>query len=163
VLTEELNVTAAEGIEFSMEDQGGIYTLIVSTDENGKLTKTVHQVVPPNSVSILWQFPQIFVISVAEILVSITGLEFVYSQVNNCFLISTVFQKYLIKSGPSMKAVANSFWGLTTSLGHVIIMYVNSIFLNLLNRNSLSSFQHHQSFTIRFSHESIYLCRSYGP
>jgi solute carrier family 15 oligopeptide transporter 1 len=83
VLTEELNVKAVEGIEFSMEDQGGIYTLIVSTDKNGKLMKTVHQVVPPNSVSILWQFPQIFVISVAEILFSVTGNEFVYSQVEH--------------------------------------------------------------------------------
>jgi solute carrier family 15 oligopeptide transporter 1 len=83
VLKEELNVEAVEGIEFSMEDQGGIYTLIVSADKNGKLMKTVHQVVPPNSVSIYWQLPQIFVISVAEILFSVTGNEFVYSQVEH--------------------------------------------------------------------------------
>jgi dipeptide/tripeptide permease len=34
----------------------------------------------PNSISIVWQFPQVFVITVGEILLSITGFEFSYSQ-----------------------------------------------------------------------------------
>jgi hypothetical protein len=46
------------------------------------------QVVRANSVKIYWQIPQIFVIAVGEVLVSVTGLEFAYSQ-----------------SAPSMKSV----------------------------------------------------------
>jgi solute carrier family 15 oligopeptide transporter 1 len=36
-----------------------------------------------NAVSILWQVPQIVTITAAEILFSITGLEFSYTQVSN--------------------------------------------------------------------------------
>jgi dipeptide/tripeptide permease len=40
----------------------------------------MHQIVRSNSVTILWQLPQIFVITVGEILFAVTGLEFSYSQ-----------------------------------------------------------------------------------
>jgi solute carrier family 15 oligopeptide transporter 1 len=46
------------------------------------------QVVRANTIKIYWQIPQIFVIAVGEVLVSVTGLEFAYSQ-----------------SAPSMKSV----------------------------------------------------------
>lgn len=37
-------------------------------------------VVRPNSINMLWQLPQFFVITVGEVLFSVTGLEFSYSQ-----------------------------------------------------------------------------------
>lgn len=37
-------------------------------------------IVRPNSVSVLWQLPQYFVMTMGEILFSVTGLEFSYSQ-----------------------------------------------------------------------------------
>ena len=36
----------------------------------------------PRKVSILWQIPQYFVITVGEVMFSITGYEFAYSQVS---------------------------------------------------------------------------------
>jgi solute carrier family 15 oligopeptide transporter 1 len=66
--------------------------------------KQMFQVVPDNSVSILWQIPQIAIITAAEILFSITGLEFAYSQ-----------------AAPSMKSVVQAFWLLTTSTGNMLI------------------------------------------
>ena len=79
IMKEELNVTAINA-NFTMEQQGGVYTMVVSGPRSDPKT-TVHQVAPHNSVSILWQIPQIFIISVAEILVSITGMEFAFTQV----------------------------------------------------------------------------------
>merc|ERR1719491_110994 len=35
---------------------------------------------PPNSISLAWQIPQITILTVAEILLNVTGLEFAYSQ-----------------------------------------------------------------------------------
>lgn len=40
----------------------------------------IYTVVRPNTVSMLWQLPQFFVITLGEILFSVTGLEFSYSQ-----------------------------------------------------------------------------------
>lgn len=37
-------------------------------------------VVRPNSVNMLWQMPQFTVITIGEVLFSVTGLEFSYSQ-----------------------------------------------------------------------------------
>ena len=44
-----------------------------------------------NSIHMLWLLPQYFVITTGEIMLSITGLEFSYSQV---FLIITFFLHY---------------------------------------------------------------------
>lgn len=40
----------------------------------------IYTVVKANTVHILWQVPQFFVITVGEVLFSVTGLEFSYSQ-----------------------------------------------------------------------------------
>lgn len=45
------------------------------------LQVSLFTITSPNTVNILWQLPQILVITVAEIMFSITGLEFSYSQV----------------------------------------------------------------------------------
>ena len=37
-------------------------------------------VVPANEVHMMWQIPQIFLMTTGEILISVTGLEFSYSQ-----------------------------------------------------------------------------------
>ncbi|KAK6060910.1 hypothetical protein COOONC_01424, partial [Cooperia oncophora] len=44
------------------------------------LTTTVHTIAHENRVSILWQLPQYAVITVAEILISVSGLEFAYQE-----------------------------------------------------------------------------------
>lgn len=60
--------------------QGGVHTFVVSNEEDQPrffdflLTKE-------NSVHMLWLIPQFFVITVGEIMFSITALEFSYSQV----------------------------------------------------------------------------------
>uniref|UniRef100_A0A915CUQ3 Uncharacterized protein n=1 Tax=Ditylenchus dipsaci TaxID=166011 RepID=A0A915CUQ3_9BILA len=72
--------------------------------------KRIFQVVPDNNVSILWQIPQIAVITAAEILFSITGFEFAYSQ-----------------SPASMKSLVQALWILTVAAGDLIIVAVTLI------------------------------------
>jgi len=57
----------------------------------------------PNSVSILWQLPQYLLISMAELLISVCGLEFVYSQ-----------------SPKAFKSTLSSFWSLCSAFGDLI-------------------------------------------
>lgn len=41
------------------------------------------EVTPPNSVHMLWLIPQFFIMTVAEVLFSVAGSEFSYTQVNS--------------------------------------------------------------------------------
>ncbi|VDN26357.1 unnamed protein product [Gongylonema pulchrum] len=69
--------------------------------------KHIFQVTPSNKVSILWQIPQYVIITIGEILFSITGIEFAYSQ-----------------AAPSMKSVVQALWLLTSSIGDSIIVVI---------------------------------------
>ncbi|CAJ0594342.1 unnamed protein product [Cylicocyclus nassatus] len=66
------------------------------------------ELVRPNTVSILWVLPQYFVITIGEVLLSVTGLEFAYSQ-----------------SAPNMKSVLQALWLLTVFMGNVIDMGIS--------------------------------------
>jgi solute carrier family 15 oligopeptide transporter 1 len=68
----------------------------------------MRQIVQSNSVSVLWQLPQFFVIALGEVLFSVTGLEFSYSQ-----------------AAPNMKSVLQAMWLVTTFAGNVIDMGIS--------------------------------------
>ncbi|KAK6017067.1 hypothetical protein OSTOST_17446 [Ostertagia ostertagi] len=70
--------------------------------------KKIPFTVRPNTVSILWVLPQYFVITLGEVLLSVTGLEFAYSQ-----------------SAPNMKSVLQALWLLTVFMGNVIDMGIS--------------------------------------
>jgi POT family proton-dependent oligopeptide transporter len=56
---------------------------------------------------VAWQLPQYFLLSCGEVLVSITGLEFAYSQ-----------------APESMKSVVMAGWLLTTAIGNIIVAVI---------------------------------------
>ena len=64
--------------------QGGEYTITITEEENkNNSTKVkIFKLTNENTVNILWQFPQHFLLAVGEILLAITGLDFSYSQVS---------------------------------------------------------------------------------
>ncbi|CAB3400131.1 unnamed protein product [Caenorhabditis bovis] len=97
------------GMRTEIHEQGGVYVFSL-TGEYNKPVVHVLQLVESNKVSILWQVPQIVVITAAEILFSITGYEFAYSQ-----------------SAPSMKAMVQALWLLTTACGDTIIVIITII------------------------------------
>ncbi|MBR5894834.1 MAG: hypothetical protein IKZ13_04770 [Akkermansia sp.] len=61
-------------------------------------------------LSILWQAIPYFVITVAEILVSTTGLEYAYTA-----------------AGDKLKSIVSSFWFLTSTLGNFLVIYLTGI------------------------------------
>jgi len=87
---------------------GGSYVAVVSrtnTDFDEKATFNFHiyEITKPNSIHMMWLIPQYIVITLGEIMFSITGLEFSYSQ-----------------SPVSMKSVMQSAWLLTVAFGNII-------------------------------------------
>uniref|UniRef100_A0A914VRC6 Uncharacterized protein n=1 Tax=Plectus sambesii TaxID=2011161 RepID=A0A914VRC6_9BILA len=100
---------AFTGVTFQINGQGGIYSMTVSTagKNSTNVNANFHTIVPANHISILWQIPQYVVITAAEILFSITGLEFSYSQ-----------------AAPSMKSVVQALWLLTVAFGDLIILAI---------------------------------------
>ncbi|KAI1707693.1 POT family domain-containing protein [Ditylenchus destructor] len=94
------------GIDFRIEAQGGVYVILITGTMN-QPEKRVFQVVPDNSISILWQIPQIVIMAIAEILFATSIYEFAYTEV-----------------GKSMKCVSQALRTLIASLGDVIIVCV---------------------------------------
>ncbi|EFO82401.1 CRE-PEPT-1 protein [Caenorhabditis remanei] len=101
-------------------EQGGVFIYALSGPRDSPYI-TELQIVQNNRVSILWQIPQIVVITAAEILFSITGYEFAYSQ-----------------SAPSMKALVQALWLLTTAAGDTIIVIIT--ILNLFENMAVEFF-----------------------
>ncbi|KAG5894366.1 hypothetical protein JTB14_015643 [Gonioctena quinquepunctata] len=83
---------------------GGIYTVMINNVDPKVVTVT-----EPNSVHMLWLLPQYVVITAAEIMFSVTGLEFSYSQAPS-----------------SMKSLMQACWLLTTAFGNLIIVIIES-------------------------------------
>ncbi|KAL2622561.1 hypothetical protein R1flu_002766 [Riccia fluitans] len=65
---------------------------------------------PPKSVSILWQTPQNVIVTAGEILFSITGLEFAYSQ-----------------APESMKSIVQSVWLFTVAGGNIFTVLIVAV------------------------------------
>jgi POT family proton-dependent oligopeptide transporter len=59
--------------------------------------------------NVIWQFLAYFILTAAEILISITGLEYAYT-----------------RAPKTMKSVIMSFWLLTVSLGNILVSLINN-------------------------------------
>ena len=89
-------------------EQGGVYTLVVSRDkETDQLRSLIFTLTTPNTIHMLWQLPQYVIITVSEVMFSVTGVEFAYSQ-----------------APASMKSVVQAAWLLTIAFGQIIVIVV---------------------------------------
>ncbi|KAM7348686.1 yin isoform 2-T2 [Cochliomyia hominivorax] len=86
---------------------GGVYVLMVNGNKKEGFNFQTHVITEPNSVHMLWQLPQIVVLTAAEIMFSITGLEFSFTQ-----------------APQSMKSVLQACWLLSVALGNVLVVVI---------------------------------------
>lgn len=86
---------------------GGVYSLIIGRERNGNIVTKMIEITEPNSMSILWLIPQYVVMTLGEVMFSVTGLEFSYSQ-----------------APVTMKSVLQACWLLTVAFGNVIVVIV---------------------------------------
>ncbi|XP_040296986.1 solute carrier family 15 member 2-like isoform X2 [Bufo bufo] len=96
-------------IDLGLLDFGGAYTAVLRS--NNPTDKVIEAVVvedvAANSFHVAWQIPQYFLLSAGEVMFSITGLEFSYTQAPS-----------------SMKSVLQAGWLLTVAFGNVIVLIV---------------------------------------
>lgn len=85
---------------------GAVYTLLIFK-ANSTISSKLFTSVVENSLSMLWLVPQYVVITVGEILFSITGLSLAYSQ-----------------APKSMKTVVQAAWLMTSAVGDLIVVIV---------------------------------------
>jgi len=102
-------------VSFSQGKNGGIFSfaIVSNSADSTKSTFVAPDLIrqsPDSTLSVLWQIPQYFVISVGEILFSITGYELAYSQ-----------------APLSMKSLVFALYLLTDAVGNVIILIISSI------------------------------------
>ena len=86
---------------------GGVHSLVVTRDDNGIYQLQNFLLTSENSVHMFWMIPQYIVITIGEVMLSVTGLEFSYSQ-----------------APASMKSVVQAAWLLTVAFGNIIVIAV---------------------------------------
>ncbi|NWW88448.1 S15A1 protein, partial [Rhynochetos jubatus] len=86
---------------------GSAYTIVINECSIDTLDVTYSEDIPPNTVHMAWQIPQYFILTCAEVVFSVTGLEFSYSQAPS-----------------NMKAVLQAGWLLTVAVGNIIVLIV---------------------------------------
>ena len=67
---------------------GGVYDVILKQNVSENQPWERFNIVEPSSMSVFYQLPQIIVLTIGEVLFSVSGLAFAYSQVNTPQLIS---------------------------------------------------------------------------
>ncbi|XP_055593305.1 peptide transporter family 1-like [Uranotaenia lowii] len=101
----KISVDGKEILEYNLL-LGGVYTFIVA-GSSPDITVTPIIVTEPNSVSMLWLIPQYVVMTLGEVMYSITGLEFSFTQ-----------------APESMKSVLQGCWQLTVGVGNLIVVII---------------------------------------
>ncbi|MBN3307639.1 S15A1 protein, partial [Amia calva] len=92
---------------------GSSFTVIISemcTTQDGEIpVNGIHFVedIKPNTIHMAWQIPQYFLMTAGEVVFSVTGLEFSYSQAPS-----------------NMKSVLQAGWLFTVAVGNIIVLIV---------------------------------------
>lgn len=86
--------------------RGGVYTIVGYISKKVQIMKIL-TVTPENAVHILWLIPQYIIITMGEVMFSVTGLEFAFTQ-----------------APVSMKSLLQSAWLLTVAIGNLVVIII---------------------------------------
>ncbi|XP_013138411.1 PREDICTED: peptide transporter family 1 [Papilio polytes] len=86
---------------------GAVYAIPLYEDNGGNFYMDILTITPPNSLHILWLVPQYVIMTMGEVMFSVTGLEFSFTQ-----------------APASMKSVLQSVWLLTVAFGNLIVVLI---------------------------------------
>lgn len=94
-------------LNLGLLDFGASYLLVITNVTDKGLQAWKIENILTNPMSIAWQLPQYALVTAAEVMFSVTGLEFSYSQAPS-----------------SMKSVLQAAWLLTVAFGNIIVLIV---------------------------------------
>ncbi|XP_012413720.1 solute carrier family 15 member 1 [Trichechus manatus latirostris] len=103
----EISPSCKSDFESSSLGFGSAYTYVITRQSDGCPGKEEFLDIPANTLSMALQIPQYFLITCGEVVFSITGLEFSYSQAPS-----------------NMKSVLQAGWLLTVAFGNIIVLIV---------------------------------------
>jgi len=88
---------------------GGNYIMALTPDpvKNHELKYTLHTITDPNSVHMAWLLPQFVIMTMGEIMFSITIMDFSYAE-----------------APATMKSVMQSAWLMTVAFGNLIVVII---------------------------------------
>ncbi|XP_011636096.1 solute carrier family 15 member 1-like isoform X1 [Pogonomyrmex barbatus] len=86
---------------------GGLYTVVGAHVPNIKTAGKTIMVRPPNKLHMAWMLPQYIIITMAEVMFSVTGLHFAFSQ-----------------APVSMKSLLQAGWLLSVAFGNLIVVII---------------------------------------
>ncbi|XP_021551605.1 solute carrier family 15 member 1 isoform X2 [Neomonachus schauinslandi] len=86
---------------------GSAFTYVIGKKDTGCPELHTFEDIPPNTVNMALQIPQYFLLTCGEVVFSITGLEFSYSQAPS-----------------NMKSVLQAGWLLTVAIGNIIVLII---------------------------------------
>ncbi|KAM5276388.1 solute carrier family 15 member 2 isoform 3-T3 [Hipposideros larvatus] len=94
-------------LNLGLLDFGAAYLFVITNSTNQGPQAWKMEDIPANKISIAWQLPQYALLTAGEVMFSVTGLEFSYSQAPS-----------------SMKSVLQAAWLLTIGVGNFIVLAV---------------------------------------
>ncbi|XP_014488865.1 PREDICTED: peptide transporter family 1-like isoform X2 [Dinoponera quadriceps] len=101
---------------------GGVYTVVGTKRENEpKIAGQIITVTTPNSMHMMWLMPQYIIITMAEVMFSVTGLQFAFTQ-----------------APKSMKSLLQAGWLLTVAFGNLIVVIISEV--SIFDRQAYESF-----------------------
>ncbi|XP_008051179.1 solute carrier family 15 member 2, partial [Carlito syrichta] len=94
-------------LNLGLLDFGAVYLFVIINNTDHGLQAWKMEDISANKISIAWQLPQYALVTAGEVMFSVTGLEFSYSQAPS-----------------SMKSVLQAAWLLTVAVGNIIVLVV---------------------------------------